>query len=139
MMMLFFYLIVLITRAVQGQPPYPFPLGRYIGGLLAPYLRVETNFVTVKEEPKVHLTVSCGASRDSWDGWFDVGRGRLTNLFTLKDYPTNRNYAEFLNFYNAHCGRAPGKKGDLAVFSKDPNSNKYATRLGKNTIFLYAA
>ncbi|KAF4686744.1 hypothetical protein FOZ60_004934 [Perkinsus olseni] len=143
MMMLFFYLTVLITQAVAGQPtvpPFPFPQGRYIGGQLSPmYLRIETNFVTVRKVPRVHLRISCGCNRDSWDGWFDLGRGNVANLFTLKDYQTHRKYAELFIFYNAHCGRARGRRGDLAVFSKDPNSNKYATRLGKDTIFLHSA
>ncbi|KAF4686745.1 hypothetical protein FOZ60_004935 [Perkinsus olseni] len=142
MMMLFFYLVVLITQAVAGQPtvpPFPFPQGKYVGGQLSPYLRIETNFVTVRKVPRVHLRISCGCNRDSWDGWFDVGRGRLANLFTLKDYPTDRKYADLLAFYNTHCGRPSGRTGDLAVFSSDAQSTKYATKLGKDTIVLYSA
>ncbi|KAF4743630.1 hypothetical protein FOZ62_013776, partial [Perkinsus olseni] len=140
MMMVFFYLIVLITQAVAGPtpiPPFPFPQGKYIGGQLRPaYLRVETDFRTVGKVPKVHLRISCGPSRASWDGWFDVDRGQLPNLFTLKDYSSSCKYTELFIFYKAHCNRGKGSRGDLAVFSKDPKSNRYATRLGKYTMLL---
>ncbi|KAF4665940.1 hypothetical protein FOZ61_010344 [Perkinsus olseni] len=137
--MLLFCLIVLATQAVQGQPTFPFPQGRYIGGLLARYLRVDVNFVTAFEIPRVRLSISCGSSRDSWDGWFDIDRGMPGNLFKLKDYQTGDKYAELLAFYDAHCGRAPGKKGDLALFTKDLHLGQYATRLGNDRIFLYPA
>ncbi|KAF4686743.1 hypothetical protein FOZ60_004933 [Perkinsus olseni] len=145
MMMVFFYLIILITQAVAAPtpfPPFPFPQGKYGVVQLRPaYLRLETTFATIGGVHRVHLRLTCGPSttrgtRSSWDGWFDIIRGQLPNLFTMKEYLTSEQYASLFSFYKAHCGRGQGSRGDLAVFSKDPNSNKYATRLGKDTIFL---